>query len=186
MRARHLMVAVVLLSLVGTAPAPADEPTAAGLWQSTDQDTGQPTGWFLIRDHDGVYEGTIVKMFLKPGQNPDVVCDKCTDDRHGKPWLGLGIIRGMKRDGLSYTDGTILDPRDGQVYSAIMTLSPDGQTLTVRGYLGISLLGKNQYWTRLPDSAFKEIDPRFNPDRAATAPPRKSPAVSKPENSARQ
>jgi hypothetical protein len=33
-------------------------------------DTRQPTGWFLIRDHDGLYEGTIVKMYLKPGENP--------------------------------------------------------------------------------------------------------------------
>ena len=40
---------------------------------------------------------------------------------------------------------------------------PDGQTLVVRGYLGISLLGKNQYWTRLPETAFNEIDSRFNP-----------------------
>jgi hypothetical protein len=33
----------------------------------------------------------------------------------------------------------------------------------VRGYLGISILGKNQIWTRLPETAYNEIDPRFNP-----------------------
>jgi hypothetical protein len=76
----------------------------------------------------------------------------------------------MKRNGNKYTDGTILDPRYGRIYSAEMTLSPDGQTLTVRGYLGISLLGQNQYWTRLPASAFNEIDQRFNPNAAAAAP----------------
>jgi hypothetical protein len=108
-------------------------------------------------------EGTIVRMFMKPGEDPNVVCDKCKDDRRGKPWLGLNIIRGMKRNGAEYTNGTILDPRDGDLYSAMMTLTPDGQTLVVRGYLGISLLGKNQYWTRLPETAFNEIDPRFNP-----------------------
>jgi|SRR5579871_4299181 hypothetical protein len=170
MGARFLAVAGALLALlIGTGSLFAAEPTAAGLWQTTDQDTGQPTGWFLIREHDGIYDGMIVKMFLKPGQDPNVVCDQCTDDRHDKPWLGLDLIRGMKRQGLTYSDGTILDPRSGRIYNAMMTLSPDGQTLTVRGYFAVPLLGENQYWTRLPDSAYNDLDPRFNPNHAAPA-----------------
>jgi uncharacterized protein (DUF2147 family) len=164
MRTRYFMVAAALLALAGTGHAVGNEPSAAGLWQSVDDDTHKPTGWFLIRDNGGVYDGAIVRMFLKPGENPDAVCDQCTDDRHNKPWLGLDIIRGMKRNGTKYTDGTILDPRNGRVYSAEMSVTPDGQTLVVRGYLGISLLGQNQYWTRLPDTAYNEIDPRFNPN----------------------
>ena len=186
MRARHLTVAAALLALVGAGQAIGAEPTAAGLWQSVDDSTHQPTAWFLIHDHDGVYEGTIVKMYLKPGESPSVVCDQCTDDRHNKPWLGLDIIRGMKRDGMTYNDGTILDPRYGHIYKAMMTLTPDGTTLVVRGYLGISLLGQNQYWTRLPESAYNEIDPRFNPNRPATNAAPKTPGATKPENSARR
>jgi len=185
MRARYIVAAAALLSLVA-GHALGAEPTAAGIWQAVDQETGQPTGWFLIRDHDGIYDGTIVKMFLKPGESVSVVCDQCKDDRHDKPWLGLEIIRGMKRDGLHYGDGTILDPRYGQVYSALMNLSPDGQSLIVRGYLGISLLGQNQYWTRLPDSTYNEIDPHFNPNHSAAAPAHKPRALPKPENSARR
>jgi uncharacterized protein (DUF2147 family) len=186
MRARHLTVAAALLALIGAGQAIGAEPTAAGLWQSVDDATHQPTAWFLIHDHDGVYEGTIVKMYLKPGESPSVVCDQCTDDRHNKPWLGLDIIRGMKRDGMTYNDGTILDPRYGHIYKAMMTLTPDGTTLVVRGYLGISLLGQNQYWTRLPESAYNEIDPRFNPNRPATNAAPKTPGATKPENSARR
>jgi hypothetical protein len=118
-------------------------------------------------------------MYLKPGQSADVVCDQCKDDRYDKPWLGLDIIRSMKREGLNYTGGNILDPRYGRIYAAKMTLTPDGNTLVVRGYLGISLFGQDQYWTRLPDTAFNEIDPRFNPNHTATA-PRKGTAASKP------
>ena len=82
-------------------------------------------------------------MFIKPSENPNVVCDQCKDDRHDHPWLGLQIIRGMKPEGENkYAGGTILDPRDGKIYHATMTLSPDGQTLIVRGYIGIELLGR--------------------------------------------
>lgn len=163
-RAGQLTIAAALLFLFGAAQAFGAELTADGLWQALDDDSHQPTGWFLIRDHDGVYEGVIAKMFLLHGERPDVVCDQCTDDRRNRPWLGLDIIRGMKRDGLNYNDGTILDPRYGRIYNAKMTLTPDGQTLVVRGYLGISLLGQNQYWKRLPDTAYSEIDPRLNPN----------------------
>jgi uncharacterized protein (DUF2147 family) len=115
MLAKYAMVAAGLLSLLATGQALGAEQTAAGLWQSVDDDTKEPTGWFLIRDDGAAYNGSIVKMFLKPGEDPNAVCAKCTDDRHNKPWLGLEIIRGMKRNGNKYTDGTILDPRYGRM-----------------------------------------------------------------------
>ncbi len=176
------IVAIILAvaSLSFAALAQTTEPSAAGLWLANDEN-GNPDAWFLIREHDGVYEGLIVRMYMKPGQRPDIVCDRCTDDRQNKPWLGLDIIRGMKRDGLNYTDGTILDPRNGDIYRAKMNVEPDGKTLVVRGYLGISLFGQNRYWTRLPDSTFSEIDPRFNPNPIAAHKPK---ALPKPANSA--
>ena len=150
-------------SLAGSLAVSADVNTSpVGLWQATDPDTKQPSGWFLISNDNGVYDGTLVKMFLGPNDDPNKVCDACKDDRHDQPWLGLQIIRGMKpdsKDNNKYTGGTILDPRDGNVYSAMMTLSPDGQTLIIRGFLGFSLLGRNEYWTRLPDSDLSQLDP---------------------------
>jgi len=181
MRAGYAIVAAALLSLIVAGQTLGAEPSASGLWQAVDDDTHEPNAWFLIRDSGGgIYTGVIVRMFLKPGDDPNVQCDKCVDDRRNKPWLGLEIIRGMKREGMKYTDGTILDPRDGNIYSAQMTLTPDGQTLVVRGYLGISLLGKNQYWTRLPDTAFNQIDQRFNSNAPAPA-SRKAGAAPKPK-----
>jgi hypothetical protein len=51
-----------------------------------------------------------------------------------------------------------------------LKVSPDGQTLIVRGYLGVELLGRNQYWTRLPDSAYSMLDPSINPNPAVNPP----------------
>ena len=127
----------------------------------------------MISARDGVYSGILAKMFLKPGEDPNAVCDQCKDDRLNHPWLGLEIVRSMKQDAEhpeKFVDGTILDPRDGKVYKATMTVSPDGQTLTVRGYVGFSLLGKNVYWTRLPDSAMTMLDPAVNPNPAVATP----------------
>jgi uncharacterized protein (DUF2147 family) len=165
MRMRVGLAVAVLVPFIGSAAAqsvsaPASAPNAGqwspvGLWQAVDSDTKQPTGWFLIDDHNGVFDGIIAKMFLKPGEDPNAICDKCKDDRKDHTWLGLEIIRGMKPEGDNkYGGGTILDPRDGKIYKATMKVTPDGQTLVVRGYIGFEMLGQNQFWTRLPDSAY--------------------------------
>ena len=157
-------------------PARAAEPTAAGLWQQIN-DAGQSEGWFLIVERNGTYEGVIAKMFLKPGEDPNALCTHCTDDRKDKPWLGLPLIRGMKQHGLNYEDGNILDPRNGTVYRALMRLSPDGQTLTVRGFLGFALFGQDQTWKRLPDTAMRELDPALRAKYVPASPAPQRPAV---------
>jgi uncharacterized protein (DUF2147 family) len=153
--------------------APASDPTSAvGLWEQVDEKSGQPESWFRITERNGVYSGNIVKIFFKPGEDENWTCDKCEGDERGKPVLGLALIKGMKRNGHAYEDGTIMDPRDGAVYRALMKLSPDGQKLEVRGFLGISLFGRSQTWNRLPDNA---LAPAPAPARSATpkGPPQK-------------
>jgi hypothetical protein len=183
---------VVMAALVMTPAivrsALAAEPSAAGLWQKIED--GKPVVWVLVVEHqDGMYEGVIAKTFLLPGEDPNKIeiCEKCVDDRKNAPVLGISFIRDMKRNGLKYEDGNVLDPRDGKVYHAKMTLSADGQTLIMRGYWGISLLGKDDTWYRLPDSDEATLDPgiiaKYLPALAAATKP---PVAMKPAAAAKK
>jgi uncharacterized protein (DUF2147 family) len=147
-----VMSAIIMLGATSVSLRAA-EPSAVGLWEQVDEKSGKPESWFKITERNGAYEGNIVKIFFKPGEDENWVCDKCEGAERGRPVLGLALIKGMQRSGSSYENGTIMDPRDGSVYRALMKLSPDGQKLEVRGYLGISLFGRSQVWNRLPDNA---------------------------------
>jgi uncharacterized protein (DUF2147 family) len=163
------LAAAVSLNAAAWAATSGGEPTAAGLWEQVDEKSGKAESWFRISEKNGVYIGQIVKTFPKPGEEPadKWLCGKCEGEERNQPVIGLALIKGMQRTGLKYENGTIMDPRDGSVYRALMELSPDGQKLEVRGYLGIALFGRSQTWNRLPDTA-------LNPPAAARPAPKSS------------
>jgi len=153
-----LIVTGLVMLFAAVVPGRAAELTAAGLWQKIED--GKPVVWVLVVDRrDGFFEGVIAKTFPKPGETEHDICSKCTDDRKNAPVLGISFIRNMKRNGLEYEGGNILDPRDGEIWKAKMTVSPDGQQLILRGYVLTPLLGKNETWQRLPDTQIATLDP---------------------------
>ncbi|KAB0661030.1 DUF2147 domain-containing protein [Acinetobacter baumannii] len=121
-----------------------------GLWQSIDDKTGAPKGIVEIRQEaNGTYTGKVVKITPRTGYVPKEICVDCPAPYTNKPIIGLDVVTGLKHsEGLNYTSGRILDPNTGKIYSMKAKLSANGKRLHLRGYLGISALGRNQIWIR--------------------------------------
>jgi uncharacterized protein (DUF2147 family) len=129
--------------------AVAQSVTPAGLWRTVDDKTGKERSVVRIVDNGGVFEGKVEKLLNRqPDDDPDGLCRKCEGERKDKPIVGMTILWGLKNDGEQFTGGEILDPKNGKIYRAKMKLLEGGRKLEVRGYIGVSLLGRSQTWHR--------------------------------------
>jgi uncharacterized protein (DUF2147 family) len=144
------MMRVVALVLIVAPSALAAAATPVGLWRTIDDKTGKDRSLIRITERNGTYEGTVERILTNlPDDDPNHLCRRCTGDRKDKPIVGMTILWGLKHDGdATYDGGEILDPKNGKTYSAKATLDDDGKTLDVRGYIGVSLLGRSQKWHR--------------------------------------
>ena len=130
--------------------AAAQSTTPAGTWKTIDDSTRKEKSLVRIVEKNGVYTGNVEKL-LDPETPRDAVCKDCSDERKDKPILGMTIIRNMKQSGddkAVFEGGDILDPNNGKVYQSKMKLVDNGTKLEVRGFIGISLLGRTQTWIR--------------------------------------
>lgn len=122
--------------------------TPVGLWKTIDDETKTEKSLVRIVESGGVLGGKIEKL-LDPAKQNDV-CDKCSDERKGKPIVGLSIIRNAKQDGEDksvWTGGEILDPNNGKTYRLRLKPLDGGKQLEVRGYVGPFF--RNQTWIRV-------------------------------------
>lgn len=125
-------------------PAMASE--LEGLWLSHD-DNGKPTGYIKIIEENGVYTGVIEKGLQTDKE--EKFCTACKDDRKDKRLIGMTMLKGVVDKGHGSFEGTeILDPFSGNTYRVKLRMKDDGQTLAVRGYVGLSLFGRTQTWRR--------------------------------------
>ena len=119
-----------------------------GLWQTIDDHTGKAKSIVKIwQEKDKLY-GKVTKIIY----SDLTICEKCQGSLHNQPILGMVVMSNLipsKKDPLKWVDGTILDPKNGKTYRAQLTLMPDGKKLKVRGYIGISLLGRTQTWNKV-------------------------------------
>jgi uncharacterized protein (DUF2147 family) len=143
-----LAAAALLAAACLAAPCLAAAGSPVGLWRSIDDKSGQQRSIIRITEENGELRGTVVRIFERPGDDPALRCKECKGDRKDQPVVGMTILWGMRRAGDAWSGGQILDPESGDIYRCSLTLSEDGTSLTVRGFIGISLFGRSQKWLR--------------------------------------
>jgi len=119
-----------------------------GKWHSIDPDTGMHESVIEVyKKEDKVY-GKIIQILKE--EDKDKTCIECTGKDKDQPIQGLVIIRGLSKDGDEWTDGKILDPKNGKLYKCYISLEEENK-LKLRGYIGFSLIGRTEYWYRVQD-----------------------------------
>jgi uncharacterized protein (DUF2147 family) len=143
--------ALAVACLLGVFAASAfAQASPAGQWKTVDDNTKKEKSLVRIVETNGVFSGRVEKI-IDPDSAKDAVCKECSDERKDKPIVGMTILRNMKPSGDDKTlfeGGDILDPNNGKVYKAKLKLVDNGTKLEVRGFIGISLLGRTQTWIR--------------------------------------
>ena len=126
----------------------AQEAALAGLWKNIDDDTGKPKALIRITETGGEFKGKIERLFRTAGEEQNPKCDKCEGALKDQPVIGMTILTGIKKDGPEYSVGQILDPGNGKLYKSKITMAEGGKKLSMRGYIGMPMLGRTQTWVR--------------------------------------
>jgi len=121
-----------------------------GVWKNIDDKTGSSKAVLEIRkDSNGTYTGKIIKITPRVGYTPKETCIDCPAPYTNKPILGMDVLKNLKQvSDDDFVDGKIIDPLTGKMYSMKAKLSPNGNRLSLRGYVGVSALGRSQTWIR--------------------------------------
>jgi uncharacterized protein (DUF2147 family) len=144
---KRIVIAIFLmtgLSSFGQGKNEADE--ILGVWL-----TGSKSGKVEIYKNGSNYQGKIVWLQepIDPATGKPKTDVKHPDKSlHQRPIMGLVNLWGFKHTGKeSWENGHIYDPKNGKEYKCVITMK-DKNTLDVRGYVGITLIGRTDVWTR--------------------------------------
>jgi uncharacterized protein (DUF2147 family) len=125
----------------------------AGTWKTIDDKTGYARAEVKISKlKDGSYAGKIIKIHAIPNRPAISKCEKCEGNLKNAPLLGLAILSGFEKNASrtnEYINGKIIDPLSGNTYQSKGQLNARGNVLTIRGYVGTTLLGRTVSWIRI-------------------------------------
>jgi len=116
-----------------------------GKWKTIDPVTGNDESIIEVYKKGGKAYAKVIAIINEADR--DKTCINCKGKNKNKPILGLDILDGLKENGDEWSGGKILDPKNGKYYKCYIKLTEEN-TLKLRGYIGISLLGRTEYWYR--------------------------------------
>ncbi len=123
-----------------------------GNWISIDEKTGVKRAIISISAADDVLSGVLTTIYPEPGETG--ICSVCPGAFKNKKIEGLRILWDLKKEGQDeWAGGSILDPKSGKIYRLKAKL--EGNKLHVRGYIGLSFIGRTQIWVRAQENAKK-------------------------------
>jgi len=143
MKSRFFVVQLILLVFFtsGNLFAQANPDAILGIWFNEEKDAK-----INVYKENGNYFGKIV--WHRTGDDVSPFDENNPDpELRKRKKVGLVILKDFEYDDGQWEDGTIYDPKSGKTYSCIIKLQKDGG-LHVRGYIGISLLGRTTHWTK--------------------------------------
>lgn len=125
------LIAALLFST--SASALEQKRTVFGEWKTIDDNTGEARSVVELYEKNGKLFGKIIKLFPRPGEDIDPVCEKCAGENKNKKIRGMVIINGLTKNGEEWDDGEISDPDSGEFYDCQLWL--ENGKLSVRGYV---------------------------------------------------
>jgi uncharacterized protein (DUF2147 family) len=140
------LIIATLFALIGNVTTSfAQKEKVEGYWLNQEKDAKIE----IYKAKDGKFYGKIIWL-KEPDRDgkPKTDINNPKESKRATPIIGLLILKAFnKEDENSYEDGTIYDPKNGKTYSCNITVK-DANTLSIRGYVGISLIGRTTVWTR--------------------------------------
>lgn len=135
-------------AIAGLFSLAAQADTAEGRWVTIDDEDGSKASVVEIKiAENGELQGTIVELLREDDKGKS--CEECPDEFHNKPIEGLTFMWGLEKEAEGeWESGRILDPKTGSIYKSKLKVAEDGQTIEVRGYVGVSWIGRSQEWQR--------------------------------------
>lgn len=147
---------MVLMLFVMNSSIHAEYFSPEGYWKTFDDDTHELESIVKLWIEKDRLMGRIVKLFPKPDEDPDPLCDKCPGKRKNQKIRGMIFLWGFTREGDRWVEGKILDPENGKTYHCRVEVVEDGKKMKVFGYIKIIFkIGRTQTWVRTDKESLK-------------------------------